>query len=81
MKTYVHARIDREDRARLDELKQVTGETETALVKRGLRLVHEHEVRARRKRTALNVARKLVGKYRGPSDLSTNKKYLDDLGR
>jgi hypothetical protein len=81
MKTYVHARLDPEDRARLDELKQVTGETETALVKRGLRLVHEREVQAQRKRTALEIAGKLVGKYRGPSDLSTNKKYLDDLGR
>lgn len=81
MKTYVHARLDPGDRARLDELKQVTGETETALVKKGLRLVHEREIQGRRKRTALEVAGKLVGKYRGPSDLSTNKKYLDDLGR
>lgn len=81
MKTYVHARLDPGDRARLDELKQVTGETETALVKKGLRLVHEREVQGRRKRSALEVAGKLVGKYRGPSDLSTNKKYLNDLGR
>lgn len=81
VKAYVHARLDPEDRARLDELKRITGETETALVKKGLRLVHEHEVEARRTRTALEIAGRLVGKYRGPSDLSTNKKYLDDLGR
>jgi hypothetical protein len=81
MKGYVPARLGPEDRARLDQLKQVTGERETALVKRGLRLVHEHELQARRKRTAFEIAGKLVGKYRGPSDLSTNKKYLDDLGR
>ncbi len=81
MKAYVHARLDPEDRARLDELKRVTGETETALVKRGLRIVHEREVKSRRTPTALQIAGKLVGKYRGPSDLSTNKKYLDDLGQ
>jgi len=52
-----------------------------ALVKKGLQLVHGREVQARRKRTALEIAGKLVGKYRGPSDLSTNEKYLDDLGR
>jgi hypothetical protein len=50
-------------------------------VKKGLRLVHERELKARRHGTALEIAGKLVGKYRGPSDLSTNKKYLDDLGR
>jgi hypothetical protein len=81
MKTYVHARLDSEDRARLDELKQLTGETETALVRRGLRLVHEREVQPHKQRTALQIAGKLVGKYRGPSDLSTNKKYFDDFGR
>jgi len=81
MKTYVHARLDREDRARLDELKQVTGETETALVKKGLRLVYDRELKARRHGTALEIAGKLVGKYRGPSDLSTNKRHLDDFGR
>ena len=81
MKTFVHARLNPADRARLDELRRVTGKTETALVKQGLQLVHEREVQTRRKRTALKIAGKLVGKYRGPSDLSTNKKYLDDLGR
>ena len=83
MKNYVHARLDREERARLDELKRVTGETESALVKKGLRLVHEREVGTGGTRSALEIAKKLklVGKYRGPADLSTNRKYLDDFGR
>lgn len=80
MKSYVHARLAPDERARLDELKRITGESETALVKKGLRLVHEHEVRARQ--SVLDLAGTLVGKYRGgPVDLSTNKKHLDDFGQ
>ena len=80
MKHYVHARLGPEERAQLDELKEATGETESALVKQGLRLVHERAVRSRR--SALDVAGRLVGKYRGgPNDLSTNRKHLDDFGR
>jgi len=79
MKQYVHARLGREERAQLDELKKATGHTESDLVKQGLRLVHE---RIRSRRSALDVAGKLVGKHRGgPKDLSTNKKHLDDFGR
>lgn len=79
MKAYVHARLGPADRDRLAELKQATGETDSALVKRGLQLVHEREVR--RRRSALDVAREFVGKYRGgPADLSTNRKHLDDFG-
>ena len=80
MKKYVHARLTPEERARLEELKKATGETESSLVKKGLRLVHEHELRARR--SALDVAGRLVGTYRGgPRDLSANQKHLDDFGR
>jgi predicted DNA-binding protein len=79
MKKYVHARLDPETRARLDELTKATGETESALVKKGLRLVHEQ---LRSRQSALDLAADLVGKYRGRiKDLSTNKKHLDDLGR
>jgi hypothetical protein len=79
MKKYVHARLDPEERACLEELKKATGETESALVKRGLRLVHEHEVR--RRRPALRIAGRFVGKYRGgPKDLSTGRKHLQDFG-
>jgi hypothetical protein len=79
MKRYVHARLGRDERRLLDELKKTTGQTESALVKQGLRLVHE---RASGGRSALDTAGRLVGKYRGgPPDLSTNRKHLDDFGR
>lgn len=80
MKPYVHARLGPDERRQLEELKRVTGESETKLVKEGLRLVHEREVHGRR--SVLDVAGRTVGKYRGgPKDLSTNKKHLDDFGR
>jgi hypothetical protein len=79
VKAYVHARLGPEERAQLEELKRLTGESETALVKRGLRLVHEREVRT--KPSVADVAGKLVGKFRGPSDLSSNKTHLDDFGQ
>ncbi|MGH9662007.1 MAG: hypothetical protein ACRD96_25895 [Bryobacteraceae bacterium] len=80
MKRYVHARLAADERRQLEELKRLTGDSETTLVKKGLRLVHERELRSRR--SVLDLAGTLVGKYRGgPSDLSTNKKHLDDFGR
>ena len=39
MKAYIHARLTKEDRATLDHLKQVTGESESALIRRGLKLL------------------------------------------
>ena len=80
MKRYVHARLGPEDRELLDELKRATGKSETALVKDGIRLVHERELQAGR--SVLDVAGKLVGRYRdGPQDLSSNRRHLDDFGR
>jgi hypothetical protein len=80
MKQFVHARLAPDERRQLEDLKRLTGDSETALVKKGLRLVHEHEVRNRR--SVLDLAGPLVGKYRGgPRDLSTNKRHLDDFGR
>ena len=80
MKKYVHARLAPGERALLEELKRATGETESALVKKGLSLIHERERRTRQ--SALDLAGRFVGKYRGgPRDLSTNKKHLDDFGR
>ena len=80
MKQYVHARLAPEERARLEDLKRLTGQSESALVKQGLRLVHEREVSARR--SVLDLAGRLVGRFRGgPRDLSTNRKHLDDFGR
>lgn len=78
MKNYVHARLGAEERAQLEELKRATGDTESALIKRGIQLVHEREVRSRR--SVLDVAGRIVGKHRGPKDLSTNRKHLDGFG-
>ena len=80
MKNYVHARLGDEERAMIEELKKATGETESGLVKKGLRFVYEREVQARK--SALEVAGKLVGKYSGgPRDLSSNKKHLEGFGQ
>lgn len=80
MKRYVHARLGEEDGARLEELRKATGETDSALVKRGLRLVYERERRAGK--SVLQAAGRLKGKYRGgPRDLSSNKKHLEGFGR
>jgi hypothetical protein len=79
MKRYVHARLTADERAQLDEVKKLTGETDSRLVKRGLRLVHEREVTSRR--SVVGVAGRLVGKYRGAKDLSTNRKHLEGFGR
>ena len=78
VKTYVHARLSPEERAQLEELKKATGETESRLIKRALRLVHEREVRSRR--SVLDVARAFVGTHRGPKDLSTGRKHLEGFG-
>jgi hypothetical protein len=80
VKQYVHARLGPEERALLDELRRATGKSETALVKDGLRLVHERELQA--SRSVLEIAGDLVGRYRGgPDDLSFNRRHLDDFGR
>ncbi|MGH9256381.1 MAG: hypothetical protein ACRD3C_17625 [Vicinamibacterales bacterium] len=79
MKGYIHARLSKEDASVLKELKAVTGESESQLVRRGLRLVRDVLVR---RRSALDVARNSAGKFTmGPKDLATNKKHLDGFGR
>lgn len=78
MKAYVHARLGDEDRAVLEELKAATGQTESELVRQGLQLVAQE---ARRGRSALDLAGRSVGRFtRGPRDLSTNRKHLEDFG-
>lgn len=80
MKNYIHARLDREEQILLKELIKATGETITALVKKGLRLVHQKEVKPAK--NALEVAGDLVGCAKGgPPDLSTNKKYMEGYGK
>lgn len=78
MKTYVHARLGRADRAVLEDLKSRTGRSESELVRRGLELVAQEE---RRRRSALELAGTSVGKFkRGARDLSTSRKHLDGFG-
>jgi len=78
MKAYIHARLGKEDRVALEELKQSTGRTESEIVRRGLQLVAEEEGR---RRSALELAGPSVGRFKkGPRDLSTNKKQLKDFG-
>jgi len=78
MKGYIHARLAREDAVLLEELKKATGESDSELVRRGLRLIRERVTR----RSALDLAAKSVGKFKsGPRDLSTSKKYLDGFGK
>ncbi len=80
MKNYVHARLDREHQKILKELKKKTGETESTLVKKGLRLIYQKGVQPTK--SALEIAGDLVGKYSsGLGDLSTNKKYMKDYGK
>lgn len=75
MKAYIHARLGKQDRAVLEELKRSTGRTESEIVRRGLQLVAEEHGR---RRTALELAGRSVGKFRkGPRELSTNKKHLE----
>jgi hypothetical protein len=78
VKAYIHARLAREDRAVLEELKQATGSSESELVRRGLHLVAAAE---RRRLTALDLAGTSVGRFQqGPSDLSANRKHLEGFG-
>lgn len=79
MKTYVHARLDEADRAALEALKRETRQSESEIVRRGLRLVAAEE---RARRSALDLAGRSVGRFRkGPPDLSTNRDHLEGFGR
>ncbi|PYS33002.1 MAG: CopG family transcriptional regulator [Acidobacteria bacterium] len=79
VKTYIHARLSKEDRAILEDLKRSTGHSESELVRRGLRLVLA-EVHP--KKSALELAGRSVGKFKkGPRDLATNKKHLAGFDR
>jgi Arc/MetJ-type ribon-helix-helix transcriptional regulator len=79
MKTYIHARLSKEDRAILEELKKSTGRSESELVREGLSLIRRQ---LERQRNALELAGKSSGKFAGgPKDLSTNKEHLAEFGR
>jgi Arc/MetJ-type ribon-helix-helix transcriptional regulator len=78
MKSYIHARLGKEERTLLEELKRATGCSESELVRRGLRLIQREMTP---KRTALQLAGRSVGKFReGPADLATNKNHLAGFG-
>jgi hypothetical protein len=78
VKAYIHARLGDEERTALEELKQSTGQTESEIVRRGLRLVAAEE---RRRRSALHLAGSSVGRFKkGPRDLSANRKHLEGFG-
>jgi Arc/MetJ-type ribon-helix-helix transcriptional regulator len=78
MKGYIHARLGKEDRAALEELKATTGQSESELLRRGLQLVAQEE---RRQRSALDLAGRSVGRFtKGPRDLSTNRKHIEGFG-
>lgn len=79
MKSVIHARLTAEDRELLAALKRATGASDSALVRRGLRLVQQ-EVGAGA--SARAVAARSVGKFRGgPRDLSANRDHLDGFGQ
>jgi len=78
VKSYIHARLGKADRAVLEELKKSTGHSESELVRRGLRLVSQELIQ---KTSALRLAGKSVGRFRkGPKDLSTSKQHLTGFG-
>ena len=78
VKTYVHARLTREDRIRLDELKATTGRSESELVRFGVKLAAEALAPAR---SAGDLAGESVGRFStGPADLSVNRAHLDGFG-
>jgi len=79
MKSYVHARLNEQEQKLLQELKNATGDSESELLRRGLRLLLREE---RLKPSALELAGRSAGKFRkGPKDLSTNVRYLEGFGR
>jgi phage terminase Nu1 subunit (DNA packaging protein) len=78
MKRYIHARLGEVERAELEALKKRTGQTESELVRRGLRLVTQEE---QGRRSALDLAVPWVGRFKkGPRDLSVNRKHLEGFG-
>lgn len=78
MKNYVHARLNDEESKLLKELKEQTGETNSSLIKKGLKLVYQQK---NKRKTALELAGDSVGKFSGPYDLSTNPKHMEGYGR
>ena len=78
MKAYIHARLTREDRMLLDALKASTGDSESEILRRGLRLVRDA---SDARPSALALAGSSVGKFtRGPQTLSIDRRHLEGFG-
>jgi hypothetical protein len=78
MKPYIHARLSPEDREVLEELKRISGWTESKILRRGLRLV---SLEMAQHPSALELAGRSVGRFKqGPRDLATNPTYLERFG-
>jgi hypothetical protein len=78
VKAYVHARLSREERAALEELKAATGRSESDLVRLGVKLAARDLARTVSARALAGTS---VGRFeRGPKDLSTNRKHLGEFG-
>ncbi|MBI4817560.1 MAG: hypothetical protein HY791_14965 [Deltaproteobacteria bacterium] len=79
MKSYIHARLAPHEAELLAQLLELTGESESSLVKRGLALLLE--VESAKRVSALDLAGKSVGKFAGAySDLSMNPMHLEGYG-
>jgi hypothetical protein len=75
MSTVVQTRLNPETQALLDRLVEEKGLTPSEALRRGIKLLAEAELKPRR--------RGLIGAGMfdsGVSDLSTNKKYMEDFG-
>lgn len=72
----VHARLDSETETLLRRLKRRSGMNESAIIRQALRALAAQELTAG--------PPKIIGAGKfssGLGDLSTNKRYLDDLGK
>jgi hypothetical protein len=79
VKRYVHARLTAEERAVLERLKKATGASESEILRRGLQLVARERAEGA---SALDLAGPAVGRFkRGPRDLSSNPRHLDEFGK
>ncbi|HCU23911.1 MAG TPA: hypothetical protein DF383_02750 [Deltaproteobacteria bacterium] len=80
MKDYIHARLGHEEKVMLQELIEKTGVSASTLVKAGLRLVYDQEIK--KKRTAEQILGKRLGMISSKiGDLSSNKKHLAGYGK
>ena len=78
VKTYIHARLTREDRATLEKLKAATGHSESEVVRLGVRLAAEQ---LGQRPSAGDLAGESAGRFTGgPRDLSRNRKHLAGFG-